>query len=218
MTKLGLGADEALTTTRAVRKRLDFERPVSVAVIRECLEIALQAPSGSNKQSWHFLVVNDEEQRAAVAEVYRKAFADYRSSSTNSARLFADDPQRQAAGQRVYDSAAYLADNLHRVPVLLVPVHEGRCDELATAHRQANYWAGIIPAVWSFMVAARERGLGTAWTTMHLRYEDEVAAILGIPSDEYTQAALVPVAYSLGTEFRPGPRQPLDEVLHLDRW
>ncbi|GAA1009825.1 hypothetical protein Aple_022540 [Acrocarpospora pleiomorpha] len=218
MDKLGLGVDEVLTTTRAVRKRLDFDRPVELGVIRECLEVALQAPSGSNKQSWHFVVVRDEQRRARVAEVYRKAFADYEASPLNSGRLFADDAERHAAQGKVFGSAAYLAQHLHRVPCLLVPVAAGRADQLTSAHRQANYWGGIIPAVWSFMLAARERGLGTSWTTMHLRYEQEVADILEIPYADYTQAALVPVAYTLGTDFRPGPRQPLDDVLHLNRW
>lgn len=218
MSMLGLRVDEVLTTTRAVRKRLDLDRSVELEVIRECLELALQAPSGSNKQAWHFVVVTDHERRARIAEIYRKAFADYEASPLNSGRLFADDADRHAAQQKVFSSAAYLAQNMHRVPCLLVPVATGRVDQLTSSHRQANYWAGIIPAIWSFMLAARERGLGSSWTTMHLRYEHEVADVLGIPFAQYTQAALIPVAYTLGTEFRPGPRQPLEDVLHLNRW
>ncbi|MGK5114619.1 nitroreductase family protein [Geodermatophilus sp. CPCC 205506] len=218
MSTLGLRVDQVLTTTRAVRKRLDLDRPVEPEVIRDCLEIALQAPSGSNNQSWHFVVVMDEDRRAEVAAVYRKAFADYEAGPLNPARMPADDAGRHAAQQRVFRSAAYLAQHLHRVPCLLIPVATGRVERLRSAHRQANYWAGIIPAAWSFMLAARERGLGSSWTTTHLRYEQEVADILGIPFAECTQAALVPVAYTLGTDFRPGPRQPLDQVLHVDRW
>lgn len=218
MTTLGLTVDEVLTTTRAVRKRLDFDRPVDPRIVRECLDVALQAPSGSNKQSWHFVAVMDPERRAAIAEVYRKAFADYEASPLNSSTLFADDPGRHTDQQKVFDSAAFLAANMHRVPCLLVPVIAGRPEALASSHRQANYWAGIIPAIWSFMLAARERGLGSSWTTMHLRYEQEVADVLGIPYASYTQAALVPVAYTIGRTFKPGPRQPLDTVLHLDGW
>jgi nitroreductase len=218
MAALGLRLDEALTTTRAVRKRLDFSRPVEFDVIRECLALALQAPSGSNKQSWHFVVLMDEARRCGVAEVYRKAFRDYEASPMNSGRLFADDPDRYAAQQRVFSSADYLAENLHRAPCLLLPLVKGRAEQLTSAHTQASYWASIIPAIWSFMLAARERGLGSSWTTMHLRYEREVAEILGIPFDDYTQAALIPVAYTLGTDFKAGPRQPLEGVLHRDTW
>jgi nitroreductase len=191
---------------------------VDPALIKECLRVALQAPSGSNKQTWHFVAVTDAVKRAALADLYRRSFEIYRSSATNSARLFADSPERSAAGARVFDSAEHLAENLHRIPVLLIPVIAGRCEEKTTAHAQANYWAGIIPAVWSFMLAARERGLGTCWTSMHLRYEREAADILGIPADRFTQVALVPVAHTLGTSFREAPRQPLDEVLHVDGW
>jgi nitroreductase len=218
MNALGLSVEQVLTTTRAVRTRLDLKRSVEPDVIRRCLELALLAPSGSNKQSWHFLVVMDAERRAGIAEVYRKAFADYEASPMNSSRLFADDPARSAEQQKVFGSAAYLAENMHRVPCLLVPVVVGRAETMTNSHRQANFWAGIIPAMWSFMLAARERGLGSSLTTMHLRYENEVAAVLDIPMAEYTQAALIPVAYTIGTTFKPGPRQPLDEQLHLDRW
>jgi nitroreductase len=217
MAHLHLPVDELLTTTRAVRKRLDLERPLAPAEVRECLEIALQAPSGSNKQSWHFVQVFDAGRRAEIARVYRRAFADYEQSPTNSAQLFTE-PERRAAGARVFGSAAFLAAHLHEVPCLLVPVVAGRCEGLASAHRQANYWAGIIPAIWSFMLAARERGIGTSWTTMHLKYEEEVAGILGIPFESFTQAALIPLAYTKGTSFKPGPRQPLDEVLHTNGW
>jgi nitroreductase len=153
MSTLGLRVDQVLTTTRAVRKRLDLDRPVEPEVIRDCLEIALQAPSGSNNQSWHFVVVMDEDRRAEVAAVYRKAFADYEAGPLNPARMPADDADQHAAQQRVFRSAAYLAQHLHRVPCLLVPVATGRVERLTSAHRQANYWAGIIPAVWSFMPA-----------------------------------------------------------------
>lgn len=207
-----------LTTTRSVRKRLDLDRPVEPDDIRECLEIALQAPSGSNQQSWQFVVVTDAGQRGALADVYRRSFEVYRSGASNSTRLFTEDPKRARDQRRLFESAEFLAENLHRVPCMVVPVLRGRCEKLTTAHQQAIYWAGIAPAMWSFMLAARERGIGSSLTTMHLRYEQEVADILGIPFDRYTQAALIPIAYTKGTDFRRGVRQPLDEILHWDRW
>ncbi|KQW44993.1 nitroreductase [Nocardioides sp. Root1257] len=216
--RLGLDADTLLTTTRAVRRRLDLDRPVPPAVIDECLGIALQAPSGSNMQSWHFVVVQDPETRSQVAGVYRRAFADYASRQATAVGPQTADRRRRSEQGRVFDSASYLADNLHRVPCLVIPIAEGRCTRLSTAHRQAIFWGSIIPAAWSFMLAARERGLGTSWTTMHLRYEEEVASVLGIPFDRFTQAALIPVAYSLGTSFKPGPRRSLDDVVHRDYW
>src|SRR4051794_5434713 len=133
MSTLGLRVDQVLTTTRAVRKRLDLDRPVEPEVIRDCLEIALQAPSGSNNQSWHFVVVMDEDRRAEVAAVYRKAFADYEAGPLNPARMPADDADQHAAQQRVFRSAAYLAQHLHRVPCLLVPVATGRVERLTSA-------------------------------------------------------------------------------------
>jgi nitroreductase len=215
---LVLRPDEVLTTTRAVRRRLDFDRPVSREVVEECLEIAVQAPSGSNKQPWNFLVVGDQDTRNEIARFYRLSFEDYRTSPTNASQLFTHDPTRHRTQERVFSSAEYLAANLHRCPYLLIPVINGRCEELQSARQQAGFWGQIIPATWSFMLAARARGLGTAWTTMHLRYEAEIADILGIPFESFTQAALTPIAYTKGTDFRPASRRPLAEVVHWDRW
>ncbi|MBV9821457.1 MAG: nitroreductase family protein [Actinobacteria bacterium] len=209
-----LDPDELLTTTRTVRKRLDLARPVPHEVIRECLEVALQAPSGSNRQGWHWIVVTDADQRRAVGEVYRRATEQYLASGGAAGKLFADDPRRAPVQQRVGDSVAYLADRMADVPVLVLP-----CLQVGTlpAGNQAGLWGSLLPAAWSFMLAARARGLGTAWTTLHLAYEDEVAAILGLP-DGLRQGVLIPTAYYTGSDFRPARRQPLDEVLHWDRW
>ena len=209
-----LNPDELLTTTRTVRKRLDLTRPVPEELVRDCLEVALQAPSGSNRQGWHWVVVTDASQRRAVGEVYRRSTEQYLASSGAAGKLFADDPARAPVQQRVGDSVAYLAEHMADVPVLVLP-----CLQVETlpAGNQAGLWGSLLPAVWSFMLAARARGLGTAWTTLHLVYEDEVAAILGLP-DGIRQAALVPTAYYTGTDFRPAARQPLDQVLHWDRW
>ena len=207
---------ELLTTTRSVRRRLDLTRPVPRELIEECLTVALQAPSGSNRQSWQLLVVTDAEQRAAIGAVYKKACDAYLASHGAAGRLFADDPARSAVQQRVHDSVAYLADRMGDVPVLLIP-----CLRVASGHlpsgNQAGLWGSILPAAWSYMLAARSRGLGTAWTTLHLAHEAEVAAILNLPADVF-QAALIPTAFYTCDTFKPAPREPLAEVLHYDRW
>jgi nitroreductase len=217
-TKLNLSAYEVLTTTRAVRKRLDFDRPLDMAVIRECLEIALQAPSGSNSQGWQFMVVTDRDKIAAIADYYQRTFADYEVGPARPTLLHQDDPSMAATQQRVFSSAKYLADNMARVPAFLIPCIAGRID---TPGLPASIIAGmlgsIIPATWSFMLAARERGVGSCWTSMHLDYEKEVSELLGIPAD-YSQVALIPLAYTLGTDFKPAPRKPLDQFLHLNSW
>jgi nitroreductase len=188
---------------------------VPVELIRECLEIALQAPSGSNRQGWEWVVVTDRDQRRAIGELYGRAVADYLDSKGSAAKLFADDAERSQVQQRVGSSVAWLGEHMGEVPVLLLPcIHVGRG---LSDGNQAGLWGSLLPAVWSYMLAARARGLGTAWTTLHLSYEQEVAAILGLP-DDVRQAALVPTAYYTGDTFKPAPRAPLDDVLHLDRW
>lgn len=215
MALLNLTPDQLLTTTRSVRKRLDLSRPVEMEVIRECLELAIQAPTGSNSQGWHFVIVTDAEQRKIIADYYRSSFARYRSSS-GAASITADTPRAQVQ-RRVVSSSDYLAEHLHEVPVFVIPCFRGRPDGQPSGV-QAGMWGSILPAAWSFMLAARERGLGTVWTTLHLPYEREVAELLGIPYEKITQAALIPVAYALGTDFKPAPREPLDGVLHVNGW
>jgi nitroreductase len=212
---IALTPDELLTTTRAVRRRLDLDREVDLALVRECLTIALQAPSGSNAQRWHWVVVTDAEQRAGIGELYRRSCETYFASGTSAGKIYADDPDRAAVQQRVGRSAEYLAERMGRVPVLVIPCIEASAE--LPASNQAGLWGSILPAAWSYMLAARARGLGTAWTTLHLRYEREAAEILGLPS-EIRQAALIPTAHTVGRDFKPAARQPLDEVLHLDRW
>ena len=201
---LDLSIDELLTTTRSVRKRLDLTRPVEPEVIDECLELALQAPSPGSGELWHFLVVTDPTQREALASVYRKSID---SLSSEAATI----------PSRIQDSAQYLTDHLHEVPVLIVPCIEGRTENIS-AMRQATIWNSIMPAVWSFMLAARSRGLGTVLTTVHLVYEHEAADVLGIPYGRIMQTSLLPIAYTLCTSFKPAARKPLSSVLHRDRW
>lgn len=218
---LNLSPDELLTTTRAVRKRLDFTRPVPLTLVRECLEIALQAPTGSNAQGWQWMVVAEPTQRKAIAEIYRKAWAVYENAPFNAANTHKDDPSMRETQDKVQSSAAYLAKNMERAPVLLIPCISGRSDNVPAPMgnlSQASAMGSVLPAAWSFMLAARARGLGTAWTTLHLMHEKEAADVLGIPYDKVTQCALIPVAYTQGTNFKVGPRKPLDPILHIDRW
>ena len=210
--------DHLLTTTRSVRKRLDFSRPVEPDIIEHCIEIATQAPSASNTQRWHFVIITDPAQRAAVAEQYRRSFALYLEAQREQdarERANLSDP-RAAQNVRVRESATYLSEHMHEAPVLVIPCLEGRVEN-AGAQAQAAFYGSILPAAWSFMLALRARGLGSAWTTLHLRYEKEVAAILDIP-DNVTQAALLPVAYYQGTDFKPATRLPIQDRLHWNRW
>lgn len=215
--KLNLSADEVLTTTRAVRKRLDFDRPVEPSVVEECLQIALQAPTGSNNQGWHWVMVTDADKKMALADIYRRNFADYRKIVQTRTYKEGDLRGEQAAG--VSASAEYLTEHFHRVPIMMVPCIMGRLDN-ASVELGAGAWGSLLPAVWSFMLAARERGLGTAWTTIHLGQDGEqrAAEILGIPFEKVTQAGLFPIAYTIGTDFKPAKRLPLDRILHWDQW
>lgn len=214
--RLNLSADEVLTTTRSVRKRLDFDKPVERSVVEECLEIALQAPTGSNTQGWHWIVVEDPDKKKALADIYKSNFQIYANSPR---QTYAEGDMRAEQAGRVTESAMYLADNFHRAPLLLIPAITGRFDNLP-AFAGASIWGSLLPAVWSFMLAARERGLGSAWTTIHLMNDGErkAAEILGIPYDQITQAGLFPIAYTIGTDFKVAKRMPLEPVLHWDRW
>ena len=207
--------DHLLTTTRSVRKRLDFTRPVEPEIIERCLEIATQAPSGSNRQGWHFMVVTDAEKRMAVAEHYRKSFAAYIRGGGPAGSGGSDDPRLARAAQ-VRNSAMYLADHMHEAPVLIIPCIEGRPTNPAPS-AQAGFYGSILPAAWSLMLALRARGIGSAWTTLHLVYEQEVAEVLGIPAN-ITQAALLPVAYYTGEDFQPAYRVPARTLTYWERW
>ena len=210
--KLGLDADQLLTTTRAVRRRLDFDRPVERGVLEECIEIALQAPNGGNQQGWRWLLVSDEEKKRAVADCYRAFYAVYREHRRKL------DP---ALWDRIGPIGAAYAASLERAPWFVIPCIEGpmgRADEGSGAYVQANTWGSIYPAIWSFMLALRERGLATCLTTNHLAHEREVAELLGIPFERVNQACLMPVAYARGTGFRAAPREPLESVVHVERW
>jgi nitroreductase len=200
--------DELLSTTRAVRKRLDLSRPVEREVILDCLRLAVQAPTASNNQDWRWVVVTDADKRAAIADIYNSVGAEYLASKAKDT----DDAQ----SRRVYASASALTSTLADVPVYVIPCIEKRLDGLPLV-ASASAWASIIPAAWSFLLALRSRGLGSVWTTLHLAKEREVAELLGIP-DTVTQVALFPVAYTIGTDFKPANRPPVENITSWNTW
>lgn len=200
--------DRLLSTTRAVRKRLDLERPVPPKVVTECLRLATYAPSASNTQKWRWLVVDDPARREGIAEIVRELFyRDVKAAATS------PDP----AVRRIYSASRHLVDNLARVPVLVIPCYLDRPSMERGVVGPASLYGSILQAVWSFQLALRSRGLGSTFTTMHLKEEAEVAALLGIP-DEATQVCLIPVAYTLGEDFKPPPRQPVEDVTYWNSW
>ena len=215
--------DHVLTTTRAVRQRLDLTRPVEGQVIERCIEIALQAPTALYGETWHFVVVTDQRQREAVAAIYRKAGEGHRSGALpldpylSQLRALTAQDSRFTAQQRMFRSGGYLVEHIHEVPILILPCVEGRV-ETAGAGAQASLYGSIFPAVWSLMLALRARGLGSVMTTQHIQHlEQEMAQVLGLP-DGLTQAALLAVAYFMGTDFKPAKRAPASEHTHWNRW
>lgn len=200
--------DRLLTTTRSVRRRLDLSQPVDPATVLDCIRVAQQAPTAGNVEAWRWVVVTDPQIRTELTRIYRDAGLEW----LKDARAAAEDDR----ARRVYDSALHLADVLERVPVHVIPCVVARIDasQPATA---ADVFGSIIPAAWSFMLALRSRGLGTAWTTIHLGRAEESARLLGIP-DDITQVALLPVAHTVGTEFRPARRRPVEEITFWNRW
>lgn len=215
---LDLTADQLLSTTRSVRKRLDLSRPVERELIVECLELAQQAPSGGNRQGASFVVVTDAERRRALADVYRKGWDRYLDEGIlGGPPTPTDDPSKRTLQRNIGSSAKYLADHLAEVPVHVVPCHPGRTEDRPLI-AQASAFGSVLPAVWSFMLAARARGLASAWTTIHLFHEREAAEILGIPYEEISQVALIPLAHSIGTDYKAGAREPLESFVHWDAW
>ncbi len=204
--------DKLLSTTRSVRKRLDFDRGLQTGIVMDCLELALQAPTGSNRQGWRWIVVTDEGLRRELGRIYRKGAGDYLKQGMAQARESAS-----AQNERVFDSAIYLAENIERAPVHVIPCIRAELPENPPRFMWAGLLGSILPAVWSFQLALRSRGLGSVFTTLHLRCEAEAAALLGVP-DDFMQAALVPVAWTLGTNFSPAARRPLNEVVHVNGW
>lgn len=208
--------DKLLTTTRSVRRRLDLNRPVEREVIEACLEIAVQAPTGSNSQGWHFVVVTDAQKKARIGELYRSSYFIYAKSRGEQSAASGWGELYQEQRLRVAKSAVYLANHMAEVPLMIIPCINGRVENMGVLG-QAGLYGSILPAAWSLMLALRARGLGAAWTTLHLRYEEEIGQLLGIPAG-VTQAALLPVAYYTGEDFQPAKRIPAREVTSWNSW
>jgi nitroreductase len=210
---LNLSIDDVLTTTRSVRKRLDLEKPVPREVLMECLDLALQAPTGSNAQGWQWVFVDDPEKKKALADIYRHNATPY----LDRERPTRGDVRDEQVGA-VMSSAKYLNEHLHEVPVLLVPCLEGSPEDAVAG--SAGFWGSLLPAVWSYMLALRSRGLGSAWTTLHLvgKGEKLAAEVLGIPFEQYRQGGLFPIAYTKGADFKRAKRLPAEKFAHWNSW
>ena len=204
--------DELLSTTRAVRKRLDFERPVPRATIMECIELSMQAPTGSNSQGWRWMVVDDAAKRAALADLYRLAAKPYLTTASAQSSEGGD-----AQTQRVFGSAMHLMERLQDAPAHVIPCLQSRLPDGTPATAMSGYFGSIYPAVWSFQLALRARGLGSCLTTLHLAHEREAAALLGIP-EGVMQVALLPVAYTIGTDFKRAQRPAAETITHWNAW
>jgi len=202
--------DRLLSTTRAVRRRLDLSRPVEPQVLRDCLELSQQAPTGSNQQTWRWLVVTDAERRRRLGAIYGRGLAPIRARA-------AQVPESDAQTRRVYESAEWLAEHLAAVPAHVLACVEGRPPEKFVPISCSTVYGSIFPAVWSFQLALRSRGLGSVLTTLHLLYEEEVRELLAIPRD-VLQVALLPVAYTVGTDFNPAPRPPVERIVFWEQW
>ena len=198
--RLNLTADEVLTTTRSVRKRLDFDRPVEREIVMECLDIALQAPTGSNSQGGSGSSSRTPTRSCNCRDIYRENFRMYRDMPRP--KYDEDDP-RAGRQDAVIDSADYLSENFHRAPMLLIPCLKGKPDVLAGS---AGFWGSLLPAVWSFMLAAPRARHRLGVDTLHLINggEQRAAELLGIPFERYSQAGLFPIAYTQGTDFKLG--------------
>jgi nitroreductase len=203
--------DHLLTTTRAVRKRIDLDRAVEPEVLHECLQLASQAPSGGNNQRWRWMIVVDAEKKRAVADLYAQSFERY--IAPKRAALRPDDDR----SRRMLESSTYLAQRMGDMPALVIPCSLDQLQEGANSEQKASLYGGIFPAIWSFQLALRSRGLGSALTTLHLDYEREIGEILGIP-DTVTQVALLPVGYFTGEDFKPAPRRDVREITYWDTW
>ena len=214
MNELELSFEQVLTTTRAVRKRLDVSRKVPRVLLEECLELAFQAPNGSNKNMWRWIIVDDPEMVAKLGEEYRAAMGILGSGQQTSQF---SDTKGVHAEDRLLESAYALADKIGHMPALLIPLMPGRADGKSVVE-QAAMWGSIVQAVWSFMLALRSHGLGSCWATVTSRREREIAAILGIPFDEFTQVGMFPIAYTIGTDFKRAWRKSVDEVLTYNRF
>ncbi|MBH67736.1 MAG: nitroreductase [Rhodospirillaceae bacterium] len=214
MTKFDLAStDLLLSTTRAVRKRLDLGRPIDSSLIVDCIRLSQQAPTGSNRQGWRWIVITDVEKRKIIADYYRTSAGNYLEDAKNAAIN-----RNAVQDTKVFESAQYLADNMDAVPVQIIPcIDTSHIPFDAPGHKWLALGGSIFPAIWSFQLALRARGLGSCITTLHLAYENEISDLIGVPTS-FSQVALLPVAYTKGTDFKPAKRPPVDEIVHWNKW
>ncbi|MBJ18330.1 MAG: nitroreductase family protein [bacterium] len=203
---------EVVSTTRSVRRRLDFDRAVAPELIERCIDAAVQAPTGMNREAWRFLVLTESEPKARVAELYRSGFDGLATRFRN--QLPSERRDQELPNER--PTYVGLAENLHRMPALILVCSEGRPDP-DNAAMQVAFYGSVLPAAWSLMLALRASGLGTTWTTLLVTEEDRVADALGIPAD-VTQTILLPVAYTKGAVLKPATRMGASEVTYWNRW
>lgn len=200
--------DHLLLTTKQIRKRMDMDRSVPRETLLECIDIASRAPMGSNAERNKWLIVEDPDLKAEIADLYRKNAEPYFE--------FGRTIETDARGERVASSAQYLSDNMHKVPALVIPLRLDRVEN-ASSGEQSGWYGSVLPGVWSFQLALRSRGIGSCWTTLHLGSESEVSELLGIP-DTVTQVAMLPVGYYTGDTFSVTPRRPAADITFIDRW
>ena len=218
MPLLPLTPDELLSTTRAVRKRLDFSKPVPDDLVRECVALAMQSPSGSNNMTMQFVVVRDADKRAAIGEIYRQSYGVYTTlDGIYIGSIDKGSDEANAQQRRSASSADFLGEHMGEAPVLIIPCIQGRVDGLP-GMMASSALGNVMPAMWSLMLAARARGLGTCWTTLHLMQEQAVAEILGVPFESVQQVCMSPLAYTVGTDFKPAARPEPDTIIHWDTW
>lgn len=203
--------DQLLMTTKQVRKRLDLTRPVPSEIVLECIDVAARAPIGGNMEINRWLVVDDPAIKLGLAELYRKFGTDYLMAR----RKQVDEGGGDSTSKRVVESSIYLLNHLHEVPLMIIPIRQGRPGN--SIFDQATFWGSVTPGVWSLQLALRSRGIGSAWTTLHLNEENAAADLLGLP-DSVTQIALLPTAYYTGDTFVPSKRRPAKELTYLNRW
>ena len=209
----GFDLDEVerlLTTTKQVRKRLDLSRPIPVDELLEIIDVASHAPMGGNLERNRWIIVTDPDLKAQIAERFADVGRPYLAANSE---LRPDD-----RSQKVIESAEFLVDHLAEVPALVIAMRLDRppLDE-STQGGAAAYYGSVLPGVWSFQLAARARGIGSAWTTFHLEHEAEIADLLGIPPT-VTQVCLLAVGYYTGETCTPAPRRSARDVTVVNRW
>tara|TARA_B110000196_G_C20898373_1_gene544722 strand:+ start:39 stop:677 length:639 start_codon:yes stop_codon:yes gene_type:complete len=191
--------DHYLSTVRSVRRRINFDKQIDDSVILECINIAVQAPTGRGDEGWRFLVVKNRGLKERVAFIYEEVLLSFIAE----------------VGTPMKKSHQALIDRLSDFPSLIFVCKEG-VPETSFAS-QAAYFGSVLPAAWSLMVALRSRGIGSTWTTLLSSRHEEVAEVLGMPSSA-RQVVMLPVGYTLGAVLKKADRKDAATVSFLDSW